>query len=326
MDESNRMPTAVDSPRVADCLRLAADLARYGPQAEAAPVSLAESRAYCCRLARSHYENFTVASWLLPRRLRPHFYHVYAYCRWSDDLADEVQPAAASLALLDWWQAELDDCYRGATRHPVFVALRETIGQFDLPREPFVDLLTAFRRDQQQTRYDTMDELLDYCRYSANPVGRLVLQLDGSYDASRAKLSDSICTGLQLINFWQDIRRDHQRGRVYLPREICQRFGYDEAMHDRCEFNSAFAETLADLVARAETMLTAGRPLIGQVSHTMRIDVELFIRGGLAVARAIRNVDFDVWHTRPTVSKLAQLRLLASCAIRNAWDRSEKRP
>jgi len=152
-----------------------------------------------------------------------------------------------------------------------------------------------------------------------------VLYLDGSYDAHRAKLADSICTGLQLINFWQDIRRDHRRGRVYLPREICRQFGYDEVMLDRCEFSAAFAEMLAGQVAHAEAMLTDGLPLIGQVSRAMRIDVELFIRGGLAMARAIRDVDFDVWHTRPTVSKLVQLRLLASCAIRSPWSRSEKR-
>src|SRR5215475_1566015 len=191
---------------------------------ETAP-SLAEAREYCARLARTHYENFSVASWFLPRRLRQHFFNVYAYCRISDDLGDEVGDPAASLELLDQWQRELDACYEGTPKHPVFVALAETVRQFDIPRHEFSDLLIAFRRDQAMTRFDTFQDVLAYCKYSANPVGHLVLYLCGYRDGERQQLSDFTCTALQLANFWQDVGVDYQKGRIYLPREDLRRFG-----------------------------------------------------------------------------------------------------
>ncbi len=181
--------------------------------------SLAEAQAYCQRLARSHYENFSVATWFLPERLRQHFYNVYAYCRISDDLGDEVGDPAASLLLLDQWQIELTACYAGKPRHPVFVALADTVRQFDIPQHEFSDLLTAFRQDQTVTRYETFNDLLGYCLNSANPVGHLVLYLCGYRDAERQKLSDFTCTALQLANFWQDVSVDYAKGRIYLPLE-----------------------------------------------------------------------------------------------------------
>ena len=179
--------------------------------------SLEEARAYCRRPADTHYENFHVASWFLPERLRPHFHSIYAYCRIADDLGDEVGNREQSLALLDLWGEQLDACYRGEARHPVFVALAETIKACDIPKEPFADLLVAFRQDQTVTRYETMDDVLAYCHYSANPVGRLVLYACGYRDAEKFLLSDFTCSALQLANFWQDVRADYTKDRIYLP-------------------------------------------------------------------------------------------------------------
>jgi len=276
-------------------------------------VSPAQSRRYCRRLARRHYENFTVASWLLPRRLRQHFANLYAYCRWADDLADETQGPEESLALLDWWEEQLDACYRGRTEHPVFIALADTIARFDIARDPFADLLVAFRQDQRVTRYETFDELIEYCRYSANPVGRLVLWLGGCHDEPRAALSDCVCTGLQLANFWQDVARDWDRQRVYLPQADCHLFGYDEAMFVRRVANDAFRRLLAAQVIEAEGWLRRGLPLVEMVPRWMRLDVALFIHGGLAILEAIRRRDYDVWSRRPVVSKCQKLCMAARC-------------
>src|SRR5712671_4768901 len=186
--------------------------------------SPAEAQEYCRRLARSHYENFSVASWFLPQRLRQHFFNVYAYCRIADDLGDEVGDPGASLQLLDEWESELDACYNENPRHPVFVALRETVRKFDIPRQNFSDLLRAFRQDQSVTRFETFADILNYCRYSANPVGHLVLYLCGYRDPERQHLSDFTCTALQLANFWQDVTTDYGKGRIYLPLEDLRRF------------------------------------------------------------------------------------------------------
>jgi len=292
----------------------AAELERLGPGApHSREPSSARSRRYCRRLAGRHYENFTVASWLLPRRLKQHFCNVYAYCRWADDLADETGDRAESGRLLDWWEEQLRECYEGRATHPVFVALSETIRQFDIPPEPFADLLAAFRQDQRVSRYETFDDLLEYCRHSANPVGRLVLYLGGCHDPRRAGLSDRICTGLQLANFWQDVAGDWDRGRVYLPQEDCRRFGYEESMFARREANDAFRRLLAAEVDEAEAWLRRGLPLAGLVPPGLRLDVALFVHGGLAILDAIRRADYDVWSRQPTLSKLDKLRLAARC-------------
>ncbi len=300
----------------------ATELARFGPRpADQAPPSLDEARAYCRRLARTHYENFSVASLLLPRGLRQHFYNLYAYCRWSDDLADETAGPEQSLELLDWWEGLLRACYQGEVRHPVFVALAETIRQFAIPIDPLADLLVAFRQDQRVTRYRTFAELLEYCRYSANPVGRLVLYLGRACDERSVALSDSICTGLQLANFWQDVARDWDRGRIYLPQEALRAAGYDEALFARREFNPAFREVLAAEVARAEGYLRAGHELIERVPAALRVDVALFQAGGLAILAAIRRIDYNVWACRPIVSKATQLRLLLRSWWNPQWNR-----
>lgn len=297
--------------------RFADDLARFGPDSPPGPPpGLRAAEGYCRRLARRHYENFTVASFLLPRRLRQPFCNLYAYCRWADDLADEMGDPRRSLALLDWWEGQLRACYRGEANHPVFVALRETAGQFDLPVEPLADLLVAFRQDQTTTRYETFEELLGYCRYSANPVGRLVLHLGGSYDPARVELSDSICTGLQLANFCQDVAGDWDRGRIYLPAEECRQAGYDESHFARRESGEAFRRLMAEQVTRAEQWLRRGSPLVDRVDRSLRLPVVLFVRGGLAVLEAIRQQNYDVWAARPKVGKWKKITLVVGSCLR----------
>ncbi len=276
-------------------------------------ISQTEARRYCRRLATRHYENFTVATRLLPAHLRQHFCNVYAYCRWADDLADEPGDPEQSLAALDRWEQQLDDCYRGHDTHPIFVALGETIRQFEIPRKPFADLLVAFRQDQRVTRYETFEELLDYCRNSANPVGRLVLCLGRCSTPERQTLSDSICTGLQLANFYQDVARDYDLGRIYLPQADCRRFGYAEADFAQGKCNDAFRQLLAAKVDEAEDWLRRGLPLVEMMPADLRLSVALFLHGGLAILEAVRRQEFDVWTSRPEVSKRQKLRLLASC-------------
>jgi squalene synthase HpnC len=295
-------------------LSLAAELSRFGPEARrTSRPSPGEAAEYCRRLARSHYENFTVASWLLPRRLRPHFHAIYAYCRWADDLADEPAAGDDRLALLDWWENELDRCYAGEAEHPVFVALSATIREFAIPREPFARLLAAFRQDQHVKRYETHDDVLGYCRNSANPVGRLVLHLARCHDLERGELADSICTGLQLANFCQDVARDWDQGRLYLPQATLARHGYTAKMFAGREFNEPFRRALRDEVDRAQSYLERGQPLVGLVPRELRVDVALFAAGGLCVLRAVRDLDYNVWNQRPVLSKARQLRLLAGC-------------
>jgi squalene synthase HpnC len=276
---------------------------------ERAP-ALAEAQQYCRELAESHYENFHVASWFLPARLRPHFHSIYAYCRISDDLGDEVGNQAQALALLDIWQEQLDACYRGEVRHPVFVALRETIRVCDIPKEPFADLLTAFRQDQTVTRYPTMESVLGYCRYSANPVGRLVLYACGYRDAERFALSDETCSALQLANFWQDVYEDFERGRIYLPQDAMIAAGVDEVTIASRNATPAFRALMRDQISYTSAMFTRGAKLIAMVDRELAVDLDLFTRGGLEILRAIQARDYDVLSGRPTISKRRKAMLL----------------
>lgn len=271
--------------------------------------TLAEARAWCRQLAESHYENFHVASWFLPEALRPHFHAIYAYCRISDDLGDEVGDTAQSLALLDFWGRELDACYEGRVRHPVFVALAETIRGCSIPKEPFADLLTAFRQDQVVTRYNTTEDVLGYCRYSANPVGRLVLYACGYADEERFRLSDATCSALQLANFWQDVRVDFGKGRVYLPQEDMLRFGVTDETIARGIATAEFRALLKYEVDFARRLFNEGLPLIGMVGRELALDLDLFSRGGLEILNAIERRNFDVLSARPAISKRTKLQL-----------------
>jgi squalene synthase HpnC len=277
--------------------------------------SQAEAREYCRRLARSHYENFSVASWLLPEGLRQHFFNVYAYCRISDDLGDEVGDRAASLALLDEWETELNACYEGEPRHPVFVALAETVRKFEIPKHEFADLLTAFRQDQNVSRYETFNDVLGYCRYSANPVGHLVLYVCGYRDAERQLLSDYTCTALQLANFWQDVSADFAKGRIYLPLDDLRRFGVSEETIRAGENTSAFREMLKFEVERAREWFRQGLPLIAKVDRALATDIELFSRGGQEILRAIERQHYAVLGRRPVISKTRKLALVAGAAL-----------
>ncbi len=273
--------------------------------------TLEEARAYCQRLATTHYENFHVASWFLPARLRPHFHSIYAYCRIADDLGDEVGNREQSLALLDLWGRELDACYQGEARHPVFVALTETVRACDIPKQPFADLLVAFRQDQNVLRYPSMDDVLDYCRYSANPVGRLVLYACGYRTPEMFLLSDFTCTALQLANFWQDIRSDYERGRIYLPLDDMQKHGVDEATIARREPTPAFRELVRHEVDYTRQLFVNGLPLIDMVDRELALDLDLFSRGGLEILHAIERRHYDVLTMRPVISKSRKLGLLA---------------
>jgi squalene synthase HpnC len=272
--------------------------------------TLAEAQAYCRRLAESHYENFHVATWFLPKRLRPHFQSIYAYCRISDDLGDEVGDTQQSLALLDFWNEELDACYQGVTRHPVFVALAETIRVCNIPKSPFADLLVAFRQDQTVTRYRTMQEVFGYCRNSANPVGHLVLYVCGYREPELFTLSDFTCTALQLANFWQDVREDYLRHRIYLPLEDMERFGAtEEQIRDR-RFSPEFRNLMEHEVGYAQKLFEAGLPLLYRVDKEIAVDIELFSRGGQEILRAIRKQNYDVLRSRPVISKPRKVALL----------------
>jgi squalene synthase HpnC len=273
--------------------------------------TLEQAQQYCERLAKTHYENFSVATRFLPAHLRQHFYNVYSYCRISDDLGDEVGDARQSLELLDQWETELNACYAGSPRHPVFVALAQTVNQFSIPRHEFSDLLIAFRQDQTVTRFETFADVLAYCKYSANPVGHLVLYLCGYSDAERQKLSDYTCTALQLANFWQDVAVDYGKGRVYLPLEDLRRYGVGEDDIARRQATPHFIEMMKFEVQRAREWFDLGLPLVKMVNRDLAVDLDLFSRGGQEILNAIERQGFDVLSKRPVISKPRKLWLVA---------------
>jgi squalene synthase HpnC len=278
--------------------------------------SLDDANTYCKTLATGHYENFPLVSWMLPKGLHQHFYNVYAFCRWADDLGDEIGDTERSLELLGWWRHELSECYAGRFQHPVFVALRPTIDEFDIPEEPFADLISAFEQDQRILEYDTRDQVLDYCTRSANPVGRIVLHLCRQVSEQTFAWSDSICTGLQLANFWQDVSRDLEINRIYLPKEDRDRFGVtrDDLLVRRT--TDGFLELMKYEVDFARGLLESGLPLVDVLPGPLQIDIELFARGGLRILQRIEQIDYRVLETRPVVTKFDALRMLTSCLLR----------
>ncbi|MDR3622109.1 MAG: squalene synthase HpnC [Paludisphaera borealis] len=295
-----------------------ADLRRYGPPV-CEPVSRQEALDYCARLTATHYENFSVVTWLTPREHRPAFQSVYAFCRWSDDLGDEIGDPARSLELLDWWRDELRAMYDGRAKHPVMIALRETVEQYGIPPEPFHALIDAFIQDQTVTDYQSYDQLRDYCTRSADPVGRLVLYIAGAFDDDNARLSDATCTALQLANFWQDVARDLAIGRIYLPREDRERFGYGDDDLRALRFTPAFADLLKFEIERTRGLFEIGRALIPRIPSELAVDIDLFSRGGLAILRRIEECGYDVLSARPSLSKAAKVRLLGRAALGLTW-------
>jgi len=292
------------------------------PEALEARYDPGKAQQYTRWLATHHYENFHVVSFLLPRRLHQDFFNVYAYCRWSDDLGDEIGDRAESLRLLRWWQAQLDRMYAGEAGHPVFVALRDTVARHRIPKEPFADLLKAFIQDQTVLRYPTYADLFEYCRYSANPVGRLVLYLCGYSDPERQKLSDHTCTALQLANFWQDVSIDLEKDRVYIPLEVLDRHGYSITELRERRPAPAFRHVMQEVVDRARELFVLGLPLVEMVSPRLAVDLDLFSRGGLRILEKIKEQNYDVLARRPAISKTDRVKLLLGSLVRLALSRA----
>jgi squalene synthase HpnC len=276
----------------------------------------AESEQYTHWLATHHYENFHVVSFLLPKHLHQDFYNVYSYCRWADDLADEIGNQAESLRLLAWWSDELNAMYAGQAHHPVFVALSGTVKKYGIPQQPFADLVRAFIQDQTVTRYVDWAGVLDYCVYSANPVGRLVLYLCGYSDAERQKLSDSTCTALQLANFWQDVTVDQAKDRVYLPLDLLARYNYSVEELFARKFDERFRGIMHEAVDKARSFFEAGLPLARMVNRRLSVDLELFSRGGMCILDKIEKQGYDVLTRRPRISKLERVGLLLGVIAR----------
>lgn len=285
-------------------------LPAYYRVAEGRTYSPPEARQYTEKIARTHYENFTVVSGFMPAELKQHMFNVYAYCRWSDDLGDEIPDPAQAIQALEWWRGELEQCYAGRPNHPVFVALKETIDRFEIPAEPFHHLLDAFVQDQTVKRFPTYGDLLYYCERSANPVGRLVLYLFGFKDAERQRLSDATCTALQLTNFWQDVTVDWPKGRVYLPLEDLERFGVSEEQIPQRRFTPEFRELMQFEVERARRLFSQGLPLLYMVPKRLRLDLELFTRGGEEILNLIEAQGYDVLTSRPALSKSRKVGLI----------------
>jgi squalene synthase HpnC len=283
---------------------------------------LDESLAYTRWLATNHYENFHVVSFLLPKRLHQDFYNVYAFCRWADDLGDEIGDTSESLRLLAWWRGELQKMHAGEAAHPVFVALRGTAERHGLSMVTFDDLIKAFEQDQTVTRYRNFDEVFEYCRYSANPVGRLVLGLCGYHDDVRYALSDATCTALQLANFWQDVTVDWQKDRVYLPLDVLEKHGSSVDAIAARRFDGHFRAAMKEAVDVARGLFLKGLPLIDQVDRRLAIDLELFSRGGLKVLEKIERQDYNVLAGRPAISKIERVGLLLGAIGRRAFSRA----
>ena len=292
------------------------------PAAMAARYDTAQAQAYTRWLATHHYENFNVVSWLLPRNLHQDFYNVYAFCRWADDLGDEIGDRAESLRLLAWWQHELEAMYAGKATHPVFVALMGTIESHAIPQEPFADLIRAFVQDQTVTRYQDWADVFEYCRYSANPVGRLVLYLCGYSDVRRQLLSDATCTGLQLANFWQDVSIDLDKDRVYIPLAVMEKHGYTVEQLFAREMSPAFAAVMREVTDKARSLFLEGLPLAGLVKRRLALDIDLFSRGGMRILEKVEQQDYDVLSRRPAISKTERGWMLLAALARMAFARA----
>lgn len=276
---------------------------------------LNEARAFCRSVARRHYENFPVVSLLVPRRLRQDFANVYAFARWSDDLADESADPAEASSRLSAWRRDLEACFRGEADHPVLVALAETVSRTGVSIGPFSRLLDAFDRDQRQVRYASREELLGYCRDSANPVGEIVLALEGCRDSERVALSDAICTGLQLVNFWQDIRRDRIAGRVYVPQEDLACHGLSDTDLMATHASGPVRELVRGLVGWTDEFFDRGSPLVRSAPTSLRAAIGGFVDGGRAISTAIRNSGYDPLAGRPVIGAVTKARLVMKAML-----------
>lgn len=295
------------------------DIQTFGPD-QCKQLSYDEACQYTQNLVNSQYENFTVVSWFLPKNLRPHFANIYAFCRWADDLGDETGDPQKSRELLAWWRTELEKTYNNQPEHPVFIALHQTIKDFNIPIKPFNDLILAFEQDQEINRYQTWEQVIDYCTRSADPVGRLVLYLCGYDDEPRQLISDKTCTALQLINFWQDVRRDiEDRNRIYVPADILARHNLT---HDHLtnhvlnkqpltpEQHQQYRNAIKECVDRTWPLFNEGRELWPLVHKHLRLDIQLFSLGGEAIMKRVEQINYDTINTRPTLGKPAKVSLM----------------
>jgi phytoene synthase len=275
--------------------------------------TLDEAFAHCERRARAHYENFPVGLFV-PRAKRPYVHALYAFARAADDFADEPRYQGARAEKLDQWEARLHAAYDGHAEDPIFMALGETVRRLRVPKELLLDLLSAFRQDVVKSRYETWDELRDYCRRSADPVGRLVLLVFDQRDPQLLPWSDSICTALQLANHWQDLAIDLKKDRIYVPRELLERFSVREWDLNAGKVDAAFTGLMRELVARTRALFDAGRPLCDRVGRELRFEMRLTWLGGRRILDGLEAVGYDMFRRRPRHGLGAKLGL--ACA---AW-------
>ena len=271
--------------------------------------SLAEAEAFTRNLAVTHYENFIVGSIFLPKEKRQHIYNIYTFARIGDDLADEITDTDESLEALETYEHQLEACYNGDFHAPVFMALSRTIQEFGIPIEIFRRLLAAFKQDRVKNRYATFDEVLAYCRNSANPVGELFLYIFGYKDRLLLPYSDAICTALQLTNFWQDVNRDAAKDRIYIPQEDLERFGVPDGDIFSKHFSERFRTLLQFEINRTRNLFEKGKKLFHLLKKDILLDVRLFVAGGEAILNKIEKQDYDVLNKRPALSKKEQVGL-----------------
>ena len=271
---------------------------------------------FCEHLAHDHYENFPVASLLVPREKRPHVCAIYSFARIADNYADEpgLTPAERVDSITEW-EEQLIDAYRGHARHPVFVALRETVDHFEIPVELFQRLLKAFRSDVTTHRYESFEDVLEYCENSANPIGRLMLLLFNYRSETSMEFSDSICTALQLANFWQDVAIDLKKDRVYIPLDDIREFGYSEEELLGLQCSQAFKDLMCYQVERTEQMFQEGKPLLSDVGSDLRMELKLTWKGGMWILKKIEQQDYDVLARRPSLSLLDKTSILFSSLV-----------
>ena len=275
--------------------------------------SLVKAYSYCESIVRKNQENFTVGSWLLPKELRPHFFALYAYCRYTDNLGDEFR--GDSTQLLRRWSEDLEHCWLDSPQHPILVALQHTIEQHQLSQQPFKDLIEANVIDQVKMRYETFDDLLGYCKLSANPVGRIVMEISGYDDPKALQYGDALCTALQLANFWQDVYRDFQIGRIYLPREDMEMFQVKEFDLEFSKSSSQMKKLMEYQVERTESYFKEGLKLLGMVDCKLRFDLALFSFGGMEVLKLIEGQSFDVLSKRVVITRMGRLRILYKAVV-----------
>jgi phytoene synthase len=274
--------------------------------------SLDDAFAHCAAITNTHYENFPVASFFLPAEKRPYIQAIYAFSRLADDMADESISGSPEerLQALSAWENQLQECFEGRAQHPVFIALNETVKKNGIPIEPLKNLITAFKQDVTRNRYETFEQLLEYCTLSANPVGRLVLMVFGYKEEELFKLSDKICTALQLTNFWQDVAIDLRKDRLYLPTEEMRDFGYSTIDWKKETCDDSFRKLLKFQVDRTREMFYEGAPLVNFLDRDLELEIKLIWLGGMTILRQIEKVQYNVYRQRPVLSLPQKLSVL----------------